>query len=384
MSGILDLAGGVLNLDPEDLVEGGLCSTTVGEVPDVDEVILEDLIYNARHKMESFILNCTFMGIPCAKDDFIPFLTTFGLCYTFNSGFMKPVIRASGTGMRQGLTVFVDIDQDQYVASPSLDAGMRVVVLPQSEPPIPLDQGIAVPPGTNGFIGLTRRDIIDRTGRSCRLETDVSGLNYLRNYSYSVSACSLDCFLTQIARRCNCSYLPRQYPPNPGSPFAELRQCTLRDICCIQLEALSPEQCDCRSLCDDVQYNTFTSYATLPATYVIEALEELFQRSLEGVREDIVAVNVYFETPNVETITTTSAYSVVALLSDIGGQLGLFLGVSVISMMEFGMWLMDEFRDRCLCCVFTKKEKKVEVDGGAEMEVEVDGGAEMKEKSVAV
>ena len=57
---------------------------------------------------------------------------------------------------------------------------------------------------------------------------------------------------------------------------------------------------------------------------------------------------------NIETQTTSNAYSFIALLSDIGGQLGLFLGVSVISIMEFGTWIVDEIKDR----VFGIGEKK--------------------------
>lgn len=232
-SGILPLAEYVLNIEPELLVEGGSCTREVRKYPGLRDVILEDLISDAGHQMPSFILNCSFMGFSC---DVEPFVTTFGLCYTFNSGFIKEVRQINGTGVRQGLNVYLNVEQDQYVAAPSLDAGIRVVVLPQSEPPIPLDQGSAVPPGTNAFIGLAQRNFIDKTEHSCRLESDVSGFNYLQ--SRSVSACSLGCFLTQIASHCNCSYFPKQYPPDATSHFAQLHPCTFQDICCVQLEAL--------------------------------------------------------------------------------------------------------------------------------------------------
>lgn len=52
---------------------------------------------------------------------------------------------------------------------------------------------------------------------------------------------------------------------------------------------------------------------------------------------------------------TSSSYTVVALLSDIGGQLGLFLGSSVISILEFVTWIMDEIKDR----VFGINDQKI-------------------------
>jgi acid-sensing ion channel 5 len=360
--GILPLAARVLNAEPASLLNG-LCD----QYPELGDVILEDLIFEARPNLSTFLHACIFMGDSCKEDDFVPIKTTFGLCYTFNSGQNKEVHQTRGTGARQGLTVFLNVEQDQYVFAPSLDAGVSVVVLPQSEPPIPLDQGIAVSPGLNAFIGLTQRNFIDKTERSCRLESDVSDFNFLHSrFNFSASACSLDCFLTQIAYTCDCSYFPNQYPPDPSSYYAQLHPCSLQDICCVQLMALSPEQCDhCSAPCEAIQYTTFTSYASFPASYLVDSF---VSAGFDDVSSNAVSINVYFESLNVENVTTTSAYSVIALLSDIGGQLGLFLGVSIISMIEFGVWLLDEFRDRCLCCVLGKK-KAVQVVDDVETEM---------------
>ena len=349
--GILSEADRLLNLDPYNLLDLTLsdnCSTST--------VPLEELIVNAGHEMSDFIAYCSFMGRDCVEEDFVPLVTTSGLCYTFNPGNGKPVLQNNGTGVRQGLSVILDIHQSQYVSTPSLDAGVRVAVHPQSVPPIPLDQGISAPPGTNAFIGLIQRNTVDKTALDCKSESDISKFNYLQSkFNYSVNACSLDCFLTQVAYSCGCSYLPHQYPPEQASFFAALPNCTFEDICCLQLEAFSPVLCDCPSACETQHYATTTSYSTLPALYTQDVLESLLDASLDEVREDAISVNVYFESQNVETFTTSFSYSVVALLSDIGGQLGLFLGVSVISVMEFVLWILDEFTDRCLCSVFSSK-----------------------------
>ena len=365
------LAIEVLNADLECLLEGRVCSRYAEEMPGLGDIIFEDLIGSAGHQMSSFIVNCTFMAEFCREDDFIPFSTTHGMCYTFNSG-VREVLKTNRTGIRQGLSVFLNVEQDQYVSTdPFLDAGVRVLVHPQSEPPLPLERGSVVPPGSNAFIGITQRNVVDNTGRACRSENDVSELFFLRSrFNYSISACSLNCFLLQVAYYCNCSLFPGQYPPDP--PFADLRPCSFLDACCLQLvivnpslnlSELSPSACDCPSSCETVNYNTFTSYSALPALY---ALGDFRQEFGEDAKENVMGVNVYFETPSVETITTSFSYNAVALLSDIGGQLGLFLGVSVISMMEFAMWLLDEVRDRCFCGVFSKK-LSVDVTDGTEM-----------------
>ncbi len=235
------------------------CLRTVHSHPLSGSIQLEELVYYAGHVTDDVISDCEFCGKPCSRKNFDLIVTSYGLCYTFNSGRHKPVLNVTGTGARQALTAFIDIQQDQYVASPALDAGLIVVVHPQSEPPLPLDLGIAVAPGTHAFISLTRRDVVDHTRSQCRSESDLTGFNYLQGeFNYSVSACTLDCFLSQVARKCGCSYIPSQYPPDTPA-VSRLRNCTLLDICCIQLEAYAPEQCDCSSACEAKHFSTFTS-----------------------------------------------------------------------------------------------------------------------------
>lgn len=369
-SGILPLAADVLNLEPEFLGDGGLCSSKLSADPSLSGILMEELIKEASNDMDELLSNCTFAGKPCRKEDFEPIVTTFGLCYTFNAGLKAPIMQTNGTGIRLGLSIFLNVEQYQYVSSPSLDAGVRVVIHPQSEPPLPLNQGIAIPPGRTAFIGLSQRMVVDETGRQCRSESDMSGFNYLQEeYQYSASSCSLDCFHTQLAKKCGCSYSPMQYPPDTPV-VADLRPCNFQDICCVQDQAVNPEPCECISACKTRIYDAVTSYSTFPAQYILDVLDAYFNLPYEIVRENFVVVNVYFETANIEHFTTTSAYSVVALLSDIGGQLGLFLGVSVVSMMEFGVWLLDEFRDRCLCSLCKQKKRKNKISKNLELEAD--------------
>ena len=77
---------------------------------------------------------------------------------------------------------------------------------------------------------------------------------------------------------------------------------------------------------------------------------------MENIYKNYLALNIYYQSQNTEIEETVNAYSITALLSSIGGLLGLFLGMSVISMLEFVTWLLDEFKDRC----FGVNDKKLE------------------------
>lgn len=52
------------------------------------------------------------------------------------------------------------------------------------------------------------------------------------------------------------------------------------------------------------------------------------------VKRNFAKLNVYFEALNYETVEQKKAYEVPGLLGDIGGQMGLFIGASILTILE--------------------------------------------------
>ena len=52
------------------------------------------------------------------------------------------------------------------------------------------------------------------------------------------------------------------------------------------------------------------------------------------LKDSIVSFNIYYETLGYEKITEESTVSFSTLLSNIGAQIGLFLGISILSFLE--------------------------------------------------
>lgn len=311
--------------------------------------IFHTVQFEGRHFLEEFVVECYFRGRRCnITEDFEPVLTQLGYCYTFNSGRSeRPIYSANGTGPRQGLQLLLNIQQSEYIASPNGDAGVKIAVHPQEEPGEPSNFGVAIPPGRNAFLALRERRVMDRSSDrtdTCRESNDIEGFNFLQEeYNYSTTACLIDCFFTSISQRCRCI---EAYQPISDT-LRSLPDCSVSEICCVIDEYANARTCNCSTACEYTTYDVSTSYSVFPSERFGMDFSQERNLTLSQVSNNYLVVEVYFESLNVEREVTEDAYSVVALLSDIGGQLALFIGASFISVLELAMWLLDEIKDRC-------------------------------------
>ena len=87
---------------------------------------------------------------------------------------------------------------------------------------------------------------------------------------------------------------------------------------CILDALTSPSDCPCSVACTSIRYEATVSYSYFPAEYISQELAH----SLNTMNS--LEVNVYFDTLNIEVQTTEEVYSFIALLADIGGEVGPF------------------------------------------------------------
>ncbi|XP_033101314.1 acid-sensing ion channel 1-like [Anneissia japonica] len=94
-------------------------------------------------------------------------------------------------------------------------------------------------------------------------------------------------------------------------------------------------KCDCPVACDHTAYHSRISTALWPDTTAIKRLEKTHGYTKEYIRENILQVRIYFEDLDVEVTELVSSYSGIQLLSEIGGNMGLLCGMSLITLVEF-------------------------------------------------
>ena len=335
----------------QDPNETETCATALKNVstPFLANTSYQSLLDDGMDALSELIVSCEFQGGPCKVNDsyFVPTMTRFGTCYTFNSGRgNRPILKSYGTGSRMGLRLTLNVNRSRYVPTTNYGTGIKVAVHHQFNPPQADDGGIAASTRKSTFIGVLPYVTTDRTKRNCKSNIEVTDFNFLNgDYNYSYASCRMDCYYTQIAVACHC-ILIQTFDVDDGL-FQQLSHCTLTDLCCIMKQQAIGSPCKCLPSCTIMDFDLSTSNSDLPEDYTAVSHSS-------GDMQNILTVSVYFKSLSIRREVTSYSYDFGALLGDIGGQLGLFLGISVISITEFVTWIVDEIIDRIIMKCFKR------------------------------
>lgn len=102
----------------------------------------------------------------------------------------------------------------------------------------------------------------------------------------------------------------------------------------------------CPLECTSIEYSLTTSFSDYPTAYYAEILKNetkvcdmLYNNKTEvtydSLKKSFLMINIYFDELKYTRVSESKRVTEVNLLSSIGGTLGLFLGVSVLSFFEF-------------------------------------------------
>ena len=320
---------------------------------------INSILRNGAQSAENFIIKCSWptKTAPgnCSYKNFTEIVTNYGVCYVFND--IPNRLVARGVGRRFSLSILLDIQQYKYL-NVTGEAGVLVAIHPHMVPPRPLQTGIAVPPGTNADISLR---YINYTFPSQSCGGDPEDLNFFDKYN--VPTCLLDKQYSTVADTCGCID-PASPPPKPGTRYSTLNytDCTMSKFECVVEQLINAtEIATCEQECVNVDFSPRVSYLDFPTQINspgYASLSIIPPRSAADPRNNLVQLNIFYEDFLVQHIVEEPSYDAIRLLADIGGQLGLFLGVSVLSITEFLMWIFDEAKDRLLCIRSCREVRK--------------------------
>ncbi|KAL3982343.1 degenerin family protein [Acanthocheilonema viteae] len=301
---------------------------------------------NLSYTLEEFVLRCSFNSEDCnlERDFKLHMDPEYGNCYTFN--FNDSVeLKNSRAGPMYGLRLLLNVNQSDY--SPTTEAaGVRLVVHEQDQEPFPDTFGYNAPTGVISSFGLKTKVLhrLDAPYGMCSDTFRPSGYIYAERYS--PEGCYRNCFQHTVLKRCGCGD-PRFPLPSDDYHPCNVKNATERS-CLSNFTQHSggyhhiQQNCECVQPCSENVFETAYSAAAWPAKNFIIGVEcpavlDIANDSracTEYYRKNTAYIEIYYEQLNFETLRETAGYSIVNLFSDFGGNIGLWIGFSIITMME--------------------------------------------------
>ncbi|XP_030639370.1 acid-sensing ion channel 1A [Chanos chanos] len=316
------------------------------------------------HDIRDMLLSCQYRGQTCSADDFTVVFTRYGKCYTFNSGESGPPRISVRGGMGNGLELMLDIQQDEYLPvwgetdETSFEAGLKIQIHSQREPPFIDQLGFGAAPGFQTFVSCQEQRLLylPPPWGDCK----VNPLNSDLFKWYSISACRIDCETRYLVENCNCRmvHMPGDSPYCTPELYKECADPAL-DF----LVERDNDFCTCDTPCNTTRYNKELSFVKIPSKASAKYLAKKFNRSEQYIADNVLVLDVFFEALNYESIEQRKAYEVAGLLGDIGGQMGLFIGASILTILELFDYLYEVMKYR-LCHCSEKKQHNNNNDVG--------------------
>jgi hypothetical protein len=273
----------------------------------------EEELIAVSQPLEEFIISCSYNHNEDVMELWTPIITSEGLCFRFRTdeGIIRP-------GLEGGLLVSLYINTNDYYDELSgysgvAGAGVQVFVAQEGTTQVrevPFDLGM---PGTLQYIGVSR-SILQRETLKPWSQC------YGQAPKFTLPKCRQFCFEYQVREECNC----REYSDTTDTslPF-----CSDFEACYEKID-----DNDENEQCEEEECSLPPCYEELYPTRS-SALELLANQTDEDTAETVMVL-INYEAIREEKVTEVRAQTYSQLLSNIGGQMGLFMGISVISLIE--------------------------------------------------
>ncbi|GMT29616.1 hypothetical protein PFISCL1PPCAC_20913, partial [Pristionchus fissidentatus] len=320
--------------------------------------------YDAGFLCKDILKSCSFAGRPfdCCRHSKAR-LTSLGRCHelTLSEANVEWMKKQTEGGDKAGLQIVLDAhlheqvkdiqDNTEAVLSNQFENGFRFYVVEPATSTYTSSQGINVSPGDCVYSALVARKfelLKPSEWGNCTDEwpEGYSGNNTRMKYQ------SLDCMTKCKARTFNqlCGCSPFIYDIDN-----EYASCTpLETYRCMKnhilinvnetTEEFSWPQCDeCRAECQKWEFPAYNSYSH---GFTGAALSWLQAKNVnwteEIVNSNFLTINVFFRDMTYSVFRQEQASSLVQTLSNMGGTMGLFLGMSVLTMIEGIIYIWKE------------------------------------------
>ncbi|TMW44537.1 hypothetical protein DOY81_010382 [Sarcophaga bullata] len=247
--------------------------------------------------------------------------------------------KVAGVGESVGLSIVLDVQQDQYYCSSSNSVGFKIALHSPNESPNVRETGLFIENGKETKLRVrpvkTESEphlrSIHKKYRHC-LFHDEGNLKFFAHYTQR--NCEMECVAGITHKYCGCVsfFMPRTN--------GNISVCNIYDANCERKVLLrmdnSIKSCldECLPSCYDLNFEADSFSTKLSHNGFDIVNTRIMNLSHSYVEENLAVVHIYFKENSFRSSMQTEFVGISDFLSSIGGLMGLFLGFSFVSIAE--------------------------------------------------
>uniref|UniRef100_A0A8C9AB59 Epithelial sodium channel subunit gamma n=1 Tax=Prolemur simus TaxID=1328070 RepID=A0A8C9AB59_PROSS len=295
------------------------------------QVPLEKKI-NMSYSAEELLVTCFFDGVSCDARNFTLFHhPMYGNCYTFNKGDNATILSTSMGGSEYGLQVILYINEEEYNPFLVSSSGAKVIIHRQDEYPFIEDVGTEIETAMATSIGmhLTESFKLSEPYSQCTEDGSEVPVRNIYNAAYSLQICLHSCFQAKMVEKCGCAQYSQPLPP--AANYCNYQQHPNWMYCYYQLhQAFVQEELGCQAGWGIPLLLYLSQKWLLP----VLTWDQSRQINKKLNKTDLAKLLIFYKDLNQRSIMENPANSIEMLLSNFGGQLGLWMSCSVVCVIE--------------------------------------------------
>ncbi|XP_008207212.2 pickpocket protein 28-like [Nasonia vitripennis] len=271
--------------------------------------------------------------------------------YTFTNESANAIPwRAFSSGSNYGLTLALDVDADEYYCSSTASVGFKMLLHSPVETPQIADFAFTLSPGKETRVIITPH-ITDAQTSIMKISPKIRRCYFLKERklrfyrTYTQRNCLQECEANFTLQHCNCMkyYMPVSNDTRicgksddgcalEARTFMKKKLYEDEDPLATSFNVTKVPNCRCYPGCFEINYSTEISQSMLMATFDIPV--EYFKNNAEYFEKNIALVHIFFIDDSYMKYSKNQLYGFAELLSNTGGLLGLFMGFSLLSVIE--------------------------------------------------
>ena len=300
------------------------------------------------------VYSCKFNSFLCKEQDFEMFYDfDYGNCYKFNSNGTKLIGKS---GHQNGLRLEIYVGNSSGKEAYTINRGIRFLVHNHSDIISINDHGQDASTGFSTEVKITRslNEKLDEPYSTCISDLTSSYskktkymniiFNELNLKKYSNQICLNICFNLKLELECNCSD-PSILSIHNMTKCISTSQIRCKEKFFQEFFSNQATECnqECPIECKTYRYSTKLSFSEFYTNWYFSLIEKSNNDfiknlasfgSVEQLKKNVLLINFYYDDASITKIIERPLWNVFSILSTIGGNLGLFVGVSVLSIAE--------------------------------------------------